>query len=411
MKANKVLSAILAAGMIFSLAACDFGGSTDSESDKTSASEKTEDYIKLNMEYNGAEVSVIAEPFLKYLSAETEEDAIKILKEYEKTAIVQNFLIKWESDGSSQYVVRLADNEEMTGASVFVTNRTICNLGGTLIPDKTYYYQVIGEAKESRVDSFKVGGTVRPITADGADNVRDLGGWKMDGGSIPYGLIYRGGKINDGTKCALKDSGLKTMRETLGIKTEIDLRFADIDDGGQKTSVLGDDVNYVKAGYHGYNYILPEFSHYGVNDRSYYAASADSIKRIFTALADENNYPVYFHCNAGADRTGTLAILIEVLLGVSEADITRDFELTTFSSYGARYRGKIENGRFAGGVMQDDSNNFVAFGYFIERIKAVYCKDGETLGQGVEKYLKEVCSVTDEEISSIRKILTKRKEE
>lgn len=410
MKANKILSAALAVGMLFAVAACDSEGNTSNESDKTSVSEKTEEYIKLNMEYNSKEVNVISEPFLQYLSAETEEEAIKILEDYEKTAITQNFLIKWENDGSSQYAVRLADNEEMTEANVIATNRTICNLGGTLIPGKTYYYQVIGEAKESKIDSFKVRGTVRPITVDGADNARDLGGWKTEGGSIPYGLIYRGGKINDGTKCALTDSGLKTMRETLGIKTEIDLRFSDIDDGGQKTSVLGDDVNYVKAGYHGYNYILPEFSHYGVNDRSYYAASADSIKRIFTALADENNYPVYFHCNAGADRTGTLAILIEALLGVSEADITRDFELTTFSSYGARYRGKIENGRLAGGVMQDDSNNFVAFGYFIERIKAVYCTIGETLGQGVEKYLKEVCSVTDKEISSIRKILTKRNE-
>ena len=128
-------------------------------------------------------------------------------------------------------------------------------------------------------------------------------------------------------------------------------------------------------------------------------------------MANENNYPIYFHCNAGADRTGTLAILIEALLGVSEEDITKDFELTTFSIYGARYRGKIVNGKFANGVMQDDSNNFVAFGYFIEQIKAAYCKNGETLGQGVEKYLKEVCSVTDQEISSIRKILTKRKEE
>jgi len=72
-----------------------------------------------------------------------------------------------------------------------------------------------------------------------------------------------------------------------------------------------------------------------------------------------------------------------------------------------RVRGEIEDGRFINGVMQDDANNFVAFGYFIERMKAVYCDDGESVNKGVVRYLKTVCGVTDEEISAIRNILTK----
>ena len=40
--------------------------------------------------------------------------------------------------------------------------------------------------------------------------------------------------------------------------------------------------------------------------------------------------PVYFHCKTGADRTGTLAFLIESLLGVTETDKSIDFELTSF---------------------------------------------------------------------------------
>ena len=248
---------------------------------------------------------------------------------------------------------------------------------------------------------------MRPITVGGAANVRDLGGWKADGGIIAYELLYRGGKINDGQNCALDENGLDVMKNTLGIKTEIDLRFANIDDGGQTESVLGKDVKYVKAPFHAYNYILPEFSHYGENDRSYLEISASSLKTIFDVLADEKNYPIYFHCNAGADRTGTLAFLIESVLGVSESDMTKDFELTSFSSYGPRYRGKIKNGQFVNGVMQDDSSNFVAFGYFLERIKAVYCGDNESLNAGAVNYLKSVCGVTEEELSAIRKILIK----
>lgn len=42
--------------------------------------------------------------------------------------------------------------------------------------------------------------------------------------------------------------------------------------------------------------------------------------------------PVYFHCTAGADRTGTLACVLEGLLGMSQSDIDKDYELTTFYS-------------------------------------------------------------------------------
>ena len=40
---------------------------------------------------------------------------------------------------------------------------------------------------------------------------------------------------------------------------------------------------------------------------------------------------VYFHCHGGSDRTGTLAFLIEGLLGVSEEDLSKDYEVTYYS--------------------------------------------------------------------------------
>ena len=52
----------------------------------------------------------------------------------------------------------------------------------------------------------------------------------------------------------------------------------------------------------------------------------------------EKGKVVYFHCAGGADRTGTLAFLIEALLGVSESDLSKDYELTTFDGSNKRLR-------------------------------------------------------------------------
>ncbi|MBO7515848.1 MAG: serine hydroxymethyltransferase, partial [Lachnospiraceae bacterium] len=40
--------------------------------------------------------------------------------------------------------------------------------------------------------------------------------------------------------------------------------------------------------------------------------------------------PVYYHCQNGADRTGTMGFLIVALLGMGESDLAKDYELTTF---------------------------------------------------------------------------------
>jgi hypothetical protein len=44
-----------------------------------------------------------------------------------------------------------------------------------------------------------------------------------------------------------------------------------------------------------------------------------------------NGNPVYIHCASGADRTGSICGMLEALLGMSAADIDRDYELTCFA--------------------------------------------------------------------------------
>lgn len=145
-------------------------------------------------------------------------------------------------------------------------------------------------------------------------NVRDLGGWACDGGTVKYGLLIRGGRISAADRAVLVDQ--------LGVQHEIDLRGKEgrgqYDGDVATESPLGGDVWFTIAD-RAASYTLTPVETW----RLY-------LRCVFDAVTHRE--PVYFHCTAGADRTGTLACVLEGLLGMSQSDIDKDYELTTFYS-------------------------------------------------------------------------------
>ena len=145
-------------------------------------------------------------------------------------------------------------------------------------------------------------------------NVRDLGGWACDGGTVKYGLLIRGGRITAEDRDVLVGE--------LGVQHEIDLRGMegrDPSDGDVVTeSPLGDDVWFT---------IAQKAAMYALTPVETWQTY---LRRVIDAVTHRE--PVYFHCTAGADRTGTLACVLEGLLGMSQSDIDKDYELTTFYS-------------------------------------------------------------------------------
>lgn len=142
-------------------------------------------------------------------------------------------------------------------------------------------------------------------------NCRDLGGWPCDGGTVKYGVIIRSGEINP------VDKGL--MVDKIGVRTEINL--LPTSEQASDTSPWG--IDYVAN---------PTDAHmmYSI------AASVKGQWELYlkTLIRSVNqSKPVLFHCGAGADKTGTFAIMVLGLLGCSLQDITIDFELTTFAAY------------------------------------------------------------------------------
>lgn len=225
--------------------------------------------------------------------------------------------------------------EEPDGLKIKVSNNTILTVaqGSKTRTDVVSGAGVIYNVEPLKAGTFAFGektykivpeGGVRMIYTPSVWNVRDLGGWACTGGRVKYGKIFRGGHFG-----SITDADKATIVDWLGVATDIDLRN-NSETGSITTSPLGAGVEYFHQSLDFY-----------ANAVSTSAASARTVavlKKIMACVAA--NKPCYFHCMSGADRTATVAYLLLSLLGVSQSDKDKDYELTAFSDEadGRRFR-------------------------------------------------------------------------
>ena len=276
----------------------------------------------------------------------------------------------------------------------------------------------------------------RLMKVDGVPNVRDLGGWRgLDGRRIRQGLVYRtagfngnatadcydyedvrrlwsegrllslfgsGPESNDvrrliahlesgdvdvsrdvrymfpkpngrhAGKTRLNEATRRYLAETLGIRSDIDLR------GGRETwgmtgSPLGPGVRWFHCPARVYGDMGSE------EGRRRFAQAL----RVFL---DPANYPIAFHCIGGQDRTGSVACILEALLGVSEDDLWRDWQLSALYNDRSRFGGASGTRRF------ED---------LLDVLKAY---PGKTLAEKAAAYVKS-CGFTDADIVALREQL------
>lgn len=190
-----------------------------------------------------------------------------------------------------------------------------------LIPGVNYFYKVLDRnGKAIKTGCVRPVGPLRWINGI-AENVRDLGGWQADGGHIAYGKIYRGARLSS----RMPQSGKDIFLKDLGIALDLDLRG--IKESEAHVGPVIDGADYLK---------FPVEKNLGRGTGNTQELYQQAIRAILGYLSEGK--PVYFHCAGGADRTGSLAFLIEALVGVSESDLSKDYELTTFAKTNKRLR-------------------------------------------------------------------------
>ncbi len=396
MKRNVGLLLALLALPLFS---CSEGESSVPSSPQASSAEDKKESVTLVDKIGGKAIDLVYKQARNYLDS---EDPASFLSSATANPgdNTEPLNLRWKvNNGKGRYALEIAYDENFTEpyATYDDLRASVSSFDVYNLVPGTYYYRVKGDNAVSETDSFSIKGDLRTIdTNDAIINMRDLGGWKIDDTHrVKYSLLYRSASWAGVGKTS--ESRLKA----LNMKTELDIRYStsSADYSVSEHPISG--INFFNYGMGQYDSIVPGAGRY-------YETAKANIKNIFNALSNKDNYPLTFHCSAGADRTGTLAFLINGLLGVSYSDLCKDFELTSFYN-SRRWRSNIVNGAFDDtGVMQDDDNNYVAFGLLYSQIMKNYKTEDGTLSGAIENYLKSACSVSQSTIGSIKEILIEK---
>ena len=193
------------------------------------------------------------------------------------------------------------------------------------------YFKVIANFKddtiaESDINVFKVEEQApRNLKVGNMPNCRDMGGrTTYAGGKIKQGLIYRTAGNRFDNSSQVDDECKRTLLEQLKVKTEINV-------------ANGTSNNVNLSG----TTVKDCFMDYGSTPYSNFARNAEKIRYVIELLADEDNYPVFYHCRIGTDRTGITGMVIGGLLGIPFNEVFQDYCFSNFAPIdGQRYPNK-----------------------------------------------------------------------
>ena len=247
----------------------------------------------------------------------------------------------------------------------------------------TYYYRITakdsnGNTQEvSSIRSVKTKLTPRLVNMKEISNTRDLGGYETNikNKKIKQGMVYRGQNI-DALENASNSEAKNQFLYEFNIKTDLDVRNA-AETKSRTTSPSGCA-----------NYIFIEGVYYlGGTTGIDYAPNQERFGNEVKVFANKDNFPLFYHCAIGRDRTGCLGATILAILGVSEKDIYLDYELSMLS-----YSGTMDNASSSA-----TTGNIKSFMDYMQTNAS-----GTTFNEKIINFLVNKCQVTNDEIKAIQ---------
>lgn len=308
------------------------------------------------------------------------------------------FNVKWNHNEEAMRTTVAVDtkaigtnnfNSMITFEATGLDNFPIYNL----LPNKTYYYKVThvladGSLVEAKSGNFTTSNeTVRMLYIDGTQNVRDLGGWTgLNGKKVKYGKIIRGASFGDSSYHGLMLTG--KGRLALGeLKIQAELNLGAVD---SETSIASN-CAYKKVYYTNYAIAITDSTY-----RTMFKTLLEYIVSCLNGTLAESGLStvernIYMHCQGGCDRTGTLSFLLLGLLGVSESDLAKEYELSSFSDIGF--------GRLRTTTEAVDGYDYVGM------VEALKTYSGDTITDKFVDFATTGCGISEDTITSFRNLM------
>lgn len=266
-------------------------------------------------------------------------DGSQLISDSNPVALSWNYTAPNGKTVSSYDVTYGQKNDLSDGYTINVTSKS-ANLVNPYLGVNYFKIEAVlsdGSRDGSGIRSFSVDETCpRNLAIGGMTNCRDMGGRVTeDGGKIKQGLVYRTSGYKFDYSTTITEDGKKEMLQHLKVKTEVNVA----DSQSYNLNLTGTTVVNLNMDYGG------SASHH-------FSRNTESVKNFFNLLGDSSNYPVYFHCRIGTDRTGLCANLLYGLLGVPVNEIYQDYLFSNF--------GKIGEKRYIGAKAgQDNIQNYM----------------------------------------------------
>lgn len=219
----------------------------------------------------------------------------------------------------------------------------------------------------------------RTVALPGGVNFRDLGGYRTAGGrAVRWGQVYRAGSLAE-----LSDDDVAALG-ALGLRLVCDLRSPD--EVARRPDRLPPGASYDHRPIVGeVGRLRRVVTLYRKRHRvqelleEVYRVMLDQNSATFAAVlrlaADPANRPLVIHCTAGKDRTGLVAALLLLALGVPEETVVADYTLSNLAF------------EVLAGRMRPEMSRLYSFGFGEVQLRPFLLAEARTL-RGALAYLR-----------------------